>query len=450
MYEDNVKLINDLLVNTYHYSPSGAKAIMTNMIYESNQLDPKSYNPNSGAGGICQWTGDRVNNLVNYCNNNGLSPTSIEGQVAFMDHELQTIYNGYAGVNLYDDLQKCTDADLERCTVNFCAAYEAPDPGGNWQANEEIGRSRYYGANQNNYFSVLDSTPASSYQGSFSPMTGPDHFVKKLESSYTGRYSGQDAKDAIARLETQYTKTELANMSQEEFNRAVDESGYYGDIGRQFDFNQPYSNPMSNRMSKDQVEFFNANPELAKQLPPAVYNLYIASRDGLSDAEYARLSGLSPELVSILDNNNGRKNNTTQILNTNLPSNKTSTISTALPFNKNLTTDFNPQVIQTPTTQNTNIIQLNINKVTEIMSVLNTSINELEALINKLSNEEINKINNSWVADEAKKYVDLVVLSMKKEEKVSEMLKLLLNTYKKSLTYARSTKQSVNSTVTNI
>lgn len=43
--------------------------------------------------GICQWNGERYNNLVTWCSNNGYDHTSLDGQLAFLDFELNNQYS---------------------------------------------------------------------------------------------------------------------------------------------------------------------------------------------------------------------------------------------------------------------------------------------------------------------------------------------------------------------
>ena len=43
--------------------------------------------------GICQWHNSRWTRLKNYCSQNGLDASSIEGQSKFLVHELKTYYS---------------------------------------------------------------------------------------------------------------------------------------------------------------------------------------------------------------------------------------------------------------------------------------------------------------------------------------------------------------------
>jgi len=72
---------------------NGACGVLGNIQAESN-FNPGIVEHGSGIGyGLCQWGGGRYTNLVNYCANNGLDYTTVEGQLAFMTHELTGAYN---------------------------------------------------------------------------------------------------------------------------------------------------------------------------------------------------------------------------------------------------------------------------------------------------------------------------------------------------------------------
>ena len=86
------------------YTKEGAAGILGNLQVESH------FNPTaeSSAGyyGIVQWDKDgRKQNLINYCNQNGLDYTTLEGQIQFMIYELQTDYK-----KVSDYLKTTTDS----------------------------------------------------------------------------------------------------------------------------------------------------------------------------------------------------------------------------------------------------------------------------------------------------------------------------------------------------
>ena len=85
---------NELTIYTYLRRELGlneavACGILANMYYESG-FDPKAYNSSGGYYGLCQWGDSRKERLYDYCAGLGLSAGSIEGQLKFIQYELQT------------------------------------------------------------------------------------------------------------------------------------------------------------------------------------------------------------------------------------------------------------------------------------------------------------------------------------------------------------------------
>ena len=85
------------------YSKAAICAILANMSQESG-FRTDAIGDNGTSYGLCQWHAGRWDSLNSYCNEHGYDPSSIEGQVAYMDYELQ---NNYPGV--YDKLMSVDD-----------------------------------------------------------------------------------------------------------------------------------------------------------------------------------------------------------------------------------------------------------------------------------------------------------------------------------------------------
>ena len=77
-----------------------AFGILSHIRRESRFL-PTAYNP-AGYYGMCQWGGNRYTNLISWCNENGYDYTTIDGQVRFMEHELNGPYS-----KVLDALMEC-------------------------------------------------------------------------------------------------------------------------------------------------------------------------------------------------------------------------------------------------------------------------------------------------------------------------------------------------------
>ncbi len=127
--------IYDQLVNKYGYPEATAQGIIANMLAECPDLEPTHKQDGGGPGyGICQWefhygTQDgRADKMFAYCAEVGLDPNSIDGQIAWMDHELQDWKVTQAGNvygDLYDDMMD-ESRTYEQQTRLFCRIYEAP------------------------------------------------------------------------------------------------------------------------------------------------------------------------------------------------------------------------------------------------------------------------------------------------------------------------------------
>lgn len=73
--------------------------------------------------GLCQWHNGRFENLYNYCYGNGYDPTSLSGQLEYLNYELHTGYS-YILDYLYsveDNVGGCYDAG-----EYFCVNFERP------------------------------------------------------------------------------------------------------------------------------------------------------------------------------------------------------------------------------------------------------------------------------------------------------------------------------------
>ena len=104
----NYQTIYSYLTGTLGLSKAAACGVLANMWQESK------FNPTAGSSyyGLCQWGGGRYTNLVNYCANNGLDYTTVEGQLAFLTHELTGAYNStFVGLqNVADSAEGAAEA----------------------------------------------------------------------------------------------------------------------------------------------------------------------------------------------------------------------------------------------------------------------------------------------------------------------------------------------------
>lgn len=113
----------------------------------ANLQEESGFNPNKigdlgAAYGICQWRGDRLNQMVKYCEAQKLNPVSMEGQLAFLVYYLKENY-----IYPYDLLRCSPDSEQGalQATYDFCAYYEVPsDPSQESQERERLTRLLIY------------------------------------------------------------------------------------------------------------------------------------------------------------------------------------------------------------------------------------------------------------------------------------------------------------------
>ena len=113
-------LKSELNINT-----AAAAGILVNIQFESG-FNPEKEGDDGNAYGICQWRGARLNQMVSFCLENGYSPSSMDGQLAFLVHDLQENY-----IYPYDLIRMVSNTwdGATDAAFYFCAYYEVPsDP----------------------------------------------------------------------------------------------------------------------------------------------------------------------------------------------------------------------------------------------------------------------------------------------------------------------------------
>lgn len=106
-------------LRAHGFSAAATAGIMGNMYAESGFIvDVEEYSGGGGFG-LCQWTGSRRTNLINYCNNNGYDYKSVQGQMNFLMYE----YDNYYGAQLGGDSFKNTSS-VEEATRLWLNKFE--------------------------------------------------------------------------------------------------------------------------------------------------------------------------------------------------------------------------------------------------------------------------------------------------------------------------------------
>ena len=96
----NMGKIYTYITETMELNRAVAFGILAHIRRES-RFTSTAYNP-SGYYGLCQWGGNRYTNLINWCDENGYDYTTLDGQVRFMEHELNGPYS-----KVLDSLKEC-------------------------------------------------------------------------------------------------------------------------------------------------------------------------------------------------------------------------------------------------------------------------------------------------------------------------------------------------------
>lgn len=93
-------------------------------IKQESKFNYTAIGDNGNSYGLCQWNKSRLEKLYNFCKENNLSYTSVEGQVKYLVHELETVPK-YKSVYATISSQEYAN-DLDRITEYFCLNFESP------------------------------------------------------------------------------------------------------------------------------------------------------------------------------------------------------------------------------------------------------------------------------------------------------------------------------------
>ena len=86
----NERDVYNYLTGTMGMNSAAASGVMASMHIES-RFYVDITNDDGTAYGLCQWYGVRWTNLQNYCNNNGLDWHTLDGQMHFLEYELNSL-----------------------------------------------------------------------------------------------------------------------------------------------------------------------------------------------------------------------------------------------------------------------------------------------------------------------------------------------------------------------
>lgn len=141
---ENTVLIYQYLVSSMGLNHAGACGVLANIQLESN-FNSLALGDGGSSYGICQWHNGRFNNLISFCNGNGLDYNTINGQLQYLSHELA---NNYPSVLSYVRSVPDTAQGAYDAAYYWCMHFEVPDhtaeraaQRGNLAKNEYFGKS---------------------------------------------------------------------------------------------------------------------------------------------------------------------------------------------------------------------------------------------------------------------------------------------------------------------
>ena len=115
----------DFLRRELNLNDAALAGVLSNLQGESS-FNPKKVGDMGSAYGLCQWRGERLNQMIAYCEEHDLNPILRDSQLQFLAYDLQYNY-----IYAYDLVRMCPDSEdgALQATFYFCAYYEVPaDP----------------------------------------------------------------------------------------------------------------------------------------------------------------------------------------------------------------------------------------------------------------------------------------------------------------------------------
>ena len=119
----NVDTIFEYLVTNMGLTPAAACGVLANIEHESN-FNPNIVGDYGTSYGICQWHNERYTALRNYCSSNGYSYTSLEGQLHYLQYELEHSYYSTVLVKLRSASNDANGASY--AAEVWCRYFEVP------------------------------------------------------------------------------------------------------------------------------------------------------------------------------------------------------------------------------------------------------------------------------------------------------------------------------------
>lgn len=118
----NEELIYAYAVKKMGYNTAAAAGLLAN-IKEESGFRTGAEGDSGRSYGICQWFASRKTRLINWCDGKGLDYTTLNGQLAFLQYELETYY---PSVHRYMKGVENSAEGAYDAAYYFCYNFEAP------------------------------------------------------------------------------------------------------------------------------------------------------------------------------------------------------------------------------------------------------------------------------------------------------------------------------------
>lgn len=138
-HQENMDPIFLFARDTMGLNTAASCGVLAN-IYVESAYDPQAVNDYSGAYGLCQWTGGRLQNLKNYCSNNGLKVKKLQSQLLFMKYEMEVLTADSLDTLAQLRAVPNTKAGAKKAGHIFCDVYERPDDPGTSNTRADLAK----------------------------------------------------------------------------------------------------------------------------------------------------------------------------------------------------------------------------------------------------------------------------------------------------------------------
>lgn len=197
--ENQIKTeIFSYLTDEMNLNSAAACGVMANIDQESD-FNPRLVIIDSNgllSGGLCQWNGGRFSRLRSHCAQKGVSYLSVEGQLSFLQKELDSKAYGY----IYDYLKNVpnTAQGAYDAAHYWCYYFEVPAA----RYSKAISRGN---AAKSKYWSTYGNKKLNSIELSISEEDGSIDIDESLKFKCTS--AGKDADKYVLRIAKKNTKT---------------------------------------------------------------------------------------------------------------------------------------------------------------------------------------------------------------------------------------------------